>query len=105
MKFTQNLRAFALLSAGVFASFAYAATVSQEVWAGPEPVVTGKALSRAEVQADWLLWKQAGLDVYSQGDGAHFDQSSYDAKLAHYLQLRNSPAFAELVERIQASTK
>ena len=108
MKFPQHLRALALLSASMVASTAFAASslspvVSQEVWAGPEPVVAGAALSRAEVQADWLLWKQAGLDAYQRGDRSVGDDSSYAAKLAHYQQQRSSSAFTDLVQRLKSA--
>ena len=107
MKFSQHLRTLALLSASVVAGSAFAAAptavvVSQEVWAGPELVVTGPALSRAEVLADLQLWQQAGLDAYNQGEGVVGDQQAYEAKLAKYQQQRNSTAFVELVQRIQA---
>lgn len=105
MKFAHTLRTLALLSASVCASSAFAGLVSPEVWFGPEPVATGKALTRAEVQADLQLWKQVGLDAYSQGENAAFNQHDYEAKLARYQQQRNSPAFAELVQRIQASAQ
>lgn len=110
MKFTQHLRALSLLSASVLASTAFAATpsaalVSQEVWAGPEPVVTGQPVSRAEVQADLLLWKQAGLDAYYQGESAFGDHRTYEAQLAQYQQQRNSAVFAQQVQRIQAAAQ
>lgn len=55
MQFAPHLRALTLVSACLAASAAFAApnaVVSQEVWAGPEPVVVGQPLTRAEVQAD-----------------------------------------------------
>ena len=105
MTFAHNLRTLALLSASVFASASFATTVSQEVWVGPEPVVTGPALSRAEVQADLLLWKQAGLDAYTHGEGSAFDLPNYNTKLAQYQQQRNSPAFTALVQRLEAAAQ
>lgn len=107
MTFAQHLRTLTILSAGAIASVAFAAgaaPVSQEVWVGAEPVVVGKPLSRAEVQADLQLWKQAGLDAYQQGDHS-FHSATYQAQLAHYQQLRNSPAYAERVQKLQAAAQ
>lgn len=110
MKFAQHLRALTILSASVVVSTAFAATpsaalVSQEVWAGPEPVVTGQPLSRAEVQADLQLWKQAGLDAYYQGESTFGDHHTYEAQLAQYQQQRSSAVFAQQAPRIQAAAQ
>ena len=105
MKFAPHLRTLTLVSASLAASAAFAASpalVSQEVWAGPEPVVVGQPLTRAEVQADWQLWKQAGLDAYVQGEHSFDNDPAYEARLLQYQQSRNSSAYTDLVQRLQA---
>ena len=91
MKFAQHLRALTLLSASLAASAAFAAStgsssgfVSPEVWSGPEPVVVGQPLSRAEVQADFLRWKQAGLNLHVDGENSAATDPAYAARLAQY---------------------
>lgn len=108
MQFAPHLRALTLVSACLAASTAFAApnaVVSQEVWAGPEPVVVGQPLTRAEVQADWQLWQQAGLDAYVQGDRSFANDPSYDARLAQYQQSRKGTAYTALVQRLQAQAQ
>ena len=96
MKFSQHLRTLTLLSASLAASAAFAAgtnasngSVSQEVWFGPEPLVVGQPLSRAEVLNDLQLWKQAGLPT-SAGEQSVYNDPAYAARLAQYEQLRSS---------------
>ena len=96
MKFAQHLRNLTLLSTALAASAAFATglnashgSVSQEVWFGPEPVVVGQPLSRAEVLADLQLWKQAGLPT-STGEQSVYNDPAYAARLAQYEQLRSS---------------
>lgn len=108
MQFAPHLRALTLVSACLAASTAFAApnaVVSQEVWAGPEPVVVGQPLTRAEVQADWQLWKHAGLDAYGQGERSFGNDPAYEARLLQYQQSRNSSAYTDLVQRLQAQAQ
>lgn len=105
MKFVPSLRGIAVLTAGLIASVAFAAnqtsSLPQELWPG-SPVSSGTSLSRAEVRADLQVWKQAGMDRFGYGDGISFDSADYERRLRHYQELRQSPAFQTLVQKLQA---
>lgn len=60
------------------------------------------AVSRAEVKADLLVWRAAGMDSNELGDGAYdVNAPSYQAALERYQALRQSPQFAVLVRQIE----
>lgn len=56
--------------------------------------------SRAEVLAEFSLWRQAGLDRYDVEGG---DQSSmdYQRRLEHYARMRSGPQYVAELQRIQ----
>ena len=62
------------------------------------------ALSRAEVLADLAVWRQAGLDRF-QADSADHSGTAYETALAEYQRLRNGPAYAAELDRLQGSTR
>lgn len=65
-----------------------------------EPTQSG--LTRAEVIADYHVWRLAGLHDLSRGE-ISVDTNSYQYRKAYatYLHLRQSPQFAELVNELQ----
>jgi hypothetical protein len=84
-----------LLLAGAAHAQAIRITVPDEV---PLPVST---LSRAEVIADYHLWRLSGLQALNQGDrGPDTESPAYRQAQAKYAWLRASPQFPELVAEL-----
>ena len=111
MKHAKTLFAIVSLSAALssslwsgMASATPATTVSAETWFGAEPVASGPALSRAEVQADLALWNRAGLNVYRESDVNHWD-ADYQQRLAQYQRMRSGPEYLAEVQRLGGSVK
>ncbi|MBB1650595.1 DUF4148 domain-containing protein [Delftia sp. UME58] len=114
MKNAKTLFAIASLSAALSSALwsgmasaapaAPATTVSAETWFGAEPVASGPALSRAEVQADLALWNRAGLNVYRESDVNHWD-ADYQQRLARYQRMRSGPEYLAEVQRLGGSVK
>ncbi|MOA14990.1 hypothetical protein D3C78_1351260 [compost metagenome] len=96
---TKNIIAMAAIAAASFSGLASAASQHQEVWFGDEPVVTGPALSRAEVLADLALWNRAGMNVYTMGEYSSFDPG-YEMHMAQYQKLRSGPEYQEELRRL-----
>ncbi|MGH6647838.1 DUF4148 domain-containing protein [Aquabacterium sp.] len=92
-------RAF-ILSGALAALFSPAVQAEQAQY---RPAATSSAtgLSRAEVVADTHLWIRAGVDKYADQAQYHADTTQYDRALAEYHRLRNSPAYAEEVARVE----
>lgn len=63
---------------------------------------THSMLTRAEVMADYHLYRLAGLaDLDNRGQGSPDTESDeYMAAYARYESLRNSPAYPKLVEQL-----
>lgn len=58
-------------------------------------------LSRAEVLADMVIWRESGLAAAQSGESASDPVSpAYLAALNRYHALRAAPQFAQLVQRI-----
>lgn len=107
MKHAKTLFAIVSLSSALWSGMALAApaaTVSAETWFGTEPVASGPALSRAEVQADLALWNRAGLNVYRESDVNHWD-ADYQQRLAQYQRMRSGPEYLAEVQRLGGSVK
>ncbi|AEF87899.1 hypothetical protein DelCs14_0863 [Delftia sp. Cs1-4] len=107
MKHAKTLFAIVSLSSALWSGMASAApanTVSAETWFGAEPVASGPALSRAEVQADLALWNRAGLNVYRESDVNHWD-ADYQQRLAQYQRMRSGPEYLAEVQRLGGSVK
>ncbi|MDR0225558.1 MAG: DUF4148 domain-containing protein [Burkholderiaceae bacterium] len=106
MKHTKQLLAIVALSAAAWSGLASAAPagaqVSSETWFGDQPVSTGRALSRAEVEADLAMWKRAGLDLYQNIDGNYWD-ADYQQHLAQYQRLRSGPEYLAELQRLGGS--
>jgi hypothetical protein len=57
-------------------------------------------LTRAEVEADFYLWRLAGMQEFARPE--HIEQNErYQNALARYKALRASSQYAELVQKIQ----
>lgn len=64
----------------------------------PLPIST---VTRAEVIADYHIWRLSGLQALNQGDGTPNTESlQYRKAQAKYEWLRSSPQFAELVAEV-----
>ena len=91
---------FAALVLAVAAGQAGAQPLQVDVPANIEPVQSG--LTRAEVVADYHLWRLAGLQELTRGEQS-VDTNSYQYRkaFATYLHLRQSPQFAKLVSDLE----
>lgn len=91
-----------LILAGVLAA-AFSATVQAQSSYRPAASPSGTTgLSRAEVIADTNLWIRAGVDKYVEQAQYHIDNTQYERALAEYHRLRNGPAYAAEVARVEA---
>jgi hypothetical protein len=98
MKRFLSLSAIAL---GLAAAAAHAGPLSIEVPANIEPTQSG--LTRAEVIADYHMWRLAGLADLNRGEmGPDTNSYAYRKAYATYEYLRNSPQYTELVNELQA---
>jgi hypothetical protein len=98
-----------VLSQQVRFSGAWALVLASMVWstsavAGPAeaPMATDSQLSRAEVIADFKLWRRAGVEQHVEAARYYqVDEAAYARALGEYHRLRNSPAFAREVAQAQ----
>lgn len=60
------------------------------------------SLTRAEVIADTRLWIRAGVDKYDELGQYHVNSQQHERALAEYRRLRNSPAYAEELARVES---
>lgn len=92
--------ALSAIALGLAAGQAGAQSIQFHVPSNIEPVQSG--LTRAEVIADYHVWRLAGLQDLTRGD-IGVDTSSYQYRKAYatYLHLRQSPQFAQLVNELQ----
>lgn len=82
------------------AASAGAASIQIEVPANIEPAKS--QLTRAEVIADYHMWRLAGLEELNRGEQPVDAYShEYQKALATYEYLRSSPQFASLVNQIE----
>lgn len=96
MNITQNIIGIAAIAAASFSGLASAG--NSQVWFGPEPVIAGASLSRAEVLADLAIWNRAGMNIYHQGENTSFD-AAYEQRMAHYQQMRSGAEYQEELRR------
>jgi hypothetical protein len=87
---TTSLICFAVLSVGLCS-----APAAEESNNAPEP-----SLTRAEVLADMVIWRESGLADAQFGESADPVSRAYLAALGRYQALRAAPQFAQLVQRI-----
>jgi hypothetical protein len=67
------------------------------------PAAAERALSRAEVLADLQVWHESGMAALHGGDEPAIFHPNYQATVQRYAALRESPAFALLVQRIESA--
>jgi Domain of unknown function (DUF4148) len=98
---TQTLRMAPLLLAAALAAGAASAQVNFNV---PSNLPVAKStLTRAEVMADLLIWRAAGLqDLDTQGEptAQSPNAAEHAQALARYHYMRASPQFAVLVSQL-----
>jgi hypothetical protein len=100
MKRFLSLSALAL-GLAVSAAGASAGPLAIEVPTNIEPAQSG--LTRAEVIADFHMWRLAGLVDLNRGEaGPDTNSYAYRKAYATYEYLRNSPQYAALVQELQA---
>ena len=59
-------------------------------------------LTRAEVQADFEMWRLSGLEELNRGEAPPDTTSlAYRTAEARYAALRNGPQYAELVKKLE----
>ena len=96
------MKRFLALSAAAFALAGPVAaqSIQLHVPANIEPTQSG--LTRAEVIADYHLWRLAGLQDLTRGEQSP-DTNSYRYRKAYatYQHLRQSPQYAQLVNELQ----
>lgn len=96
------LKTTALAAALVAASVCGAETVYVD-WPVDVTPSTSK-LTRAEVLADFHLWRLAGMeDQYRSEVPPDTTSLAYRQAEARYAAMRNGPQYAELVKRLQAN--
>lgn len=89
----------------VVATTACSSQVGHSVRAGQEikqdvAKVYGRSKTRAEVNADLVLWKRAGLDKFWRGRGTPDTfRPEYKAAYAEYMRLRSGPEYQLEVQR------
>lgn len=96
----KRLFPFAALVLAFTAGQAGAQVFHADVPAHIAPVQSG--LSRAEVLADYHMWRLAGLQDLTRGE-LSVDTNSYQYRKAYatYVHLRQSPQFAKLVGELE----
>lgn len=102
MKHAKHILAIVALSAASWSGMASAAPASSETWFGAEPATAGRALSRAEVQADLAMWSRAGLNAYPERAENYWD-AEYQQRLARYQRLRSGPEYLAELQRLGGS--
>jgi len=93
---------FAAVVSALVAGQAMAQPFRIDVPSNIEPTESG--VTRAEVMADYHLWRLSGLQDLTRGEQSE-DANSYRYRkaFATYQHLRKSPKFAELVQELQAN--
>jgi hypothetical protein len=92
--------ALSAIALGLAATQAGAEPIQFHVPANIEPAQSG--LTRAEVIADYHVWRLAGLHDLTRGEiGVDTNGYQYRKAYATYLHLRQSPQFAQLVSELQ----
>lgn len=94
--------AIASTTLALFAGAALADTSADDI--APElKAAKPSSLSRAEVQADLVLWRRAGLPAAYGENTVDSSSADYQARFAEYQRLRQGPAFLAELRRIQGA--
>ena len=92
-------RAFATVAAGLALAGAFAMPAHAQSSAAKQP---DNALTRAEVVADLVLWRRAGVDLFEASKPASMATEAYRKAYEEYLRLRNSEQFQLEVQKVTA---
>ena len=72
-----------------------------EDYTGTTNIDNKSTLTRAEVQADLVLWRRAGLDrISAQEDSYVAFTDDYQRRMANYQQWRHGPEYLAEVQRL-----
>lgn len=95
------MKANQILVAALFALGAsHAAMAEDSSWSNaPQPAST---VTRAEVLADLQIYRESGLAALDRGDAHDTNTAAHARAEAKYAELRASPHYATLVQRIAA---
>jgi len=88
-----------VLVAAIFSLGAGHAAMAEES-SFPEAPRTVSTLTRAEVLADLQIYRESGLDDLDRGEAVDPSSAAHARAEAKYAQLRASPYYATLVQRI-----
>ncbi|WP_041353618.1 DUF4148 domain-containing protein [Nitrosomonas eutropha] len=92
-----------LLVTAVLLSAAATTACTSQIRQSVDSGVYGESKTRAEVQADLVLWKRAGLDKFWRGRGSPDTfRPQYKAAYAEYVRLRSGPEYQLEVQRQSA---
>ncbi|WP_290872429.1 DUF4148 domain-containing protein [Aquabacterium sp.] len=70
----------------------------------PPAAQGARSLTRAEVEADLIVWQQAGADRFMH-DGRGQDDPAYEAAYARYLSLRHGPAYQAVLAQLTGTAE
>lgn len=88
-----------------FAVFAMvgSAYATDDTTLSAEPTAAG-VKSRAEVVADYMMWRRSGMAELTSGEaGADESSLQYRSAMARYRSLIGSPEFTQLVQRLNGN--
>jgi hypothetical protein len=91
-----TLFALATLAGGVAAADPIQIAVPRDA------VPATSTLTRAEVIADFHVWRLAGMQEFSRQELQGYEDIRYREAQARYIALKNSPQYAALVDQIRA---
>ena len=97
------MKSFKMASVLIAATLSAGAAFAQVQFNVPSNLpVEGSTLSRAEVTADLMIWRAAGLyDLYNRGESSvDTNTPGYAQAVAKYSYMRASPQFAVLVDQL-----
>lgn len=95
----KRLLSLSALAFGLLAGAANAAPIVIDI---PDVEPTQSGLTRAEVIADFHMWRLAGLVDLTRGE-LSVDTNTYEYRKAYatYVALRQSPQYARLVDQLR----
>jgi hypothetical protein len=96
--FFKALCASSALAASLLSSAAMAGTLPMQTAVVLQP--SHSSASRAEVKADLLVWRAAGMQQFQVDDADPFSDA-YKKDYAEYVAVRTSPQFAQIERAIE----
>ena len=95
------MKAKQVLVAALFALGAGHAAMAEDSYS-EQPPLPASTLTRAEVLADLQIYRESGLADLDRGESQDTTTAAHARAEAKYAQLRSSPYYATLVQRIAA---